>query len=152
MKSRKKISKRRPTPKRRELVTPPAVFEYVMLQLILRGSGFKSSELSTIIRPNKDNIKQSDVSIVVTRSIQDADKKHGIGVGIINIPLAKVKLAWRRWLTVASTLLIKNFDVWQKKSLAYGSMEAILISLEKAGFVINESAIDDTFDLTGTIH
>lgn len=155
MKSRKKASgrisiksKRRP-----ELVGPPApVYEFVMAQLVLRGSGFKSSELRTIIKEEKNNPKVSSVHLGVIRSGPNGTNQHSIGIGTINLALAKVRLAWSRWLAIAGDSIVKNFDEWQKRSVVYSEMERILVSLEQAGFVIQDAPLADSFDITGTVH
>ena len=152
MKSRKTKNSKKPAPKRKTVAIPPAVFEYVMLQLILRGSGFKSSEIATEIRERKENTKQSSVHMVITRKIDGEDKKHRIQIGILNHTLAKAQVFWTKWLTYASGTVIRNFDAWQKKSIAYVAIESILGSLEKAGFVIVDSDIEETFDLAPTVH
>lgn len=152
MKPKKKVARPPITVHRKAPAVPVVVFEYVVMQLILRGSGFKSSELATIIKECKDNPKRTSVHMVVTREFNGRKNRHMFGVGTINYSLKLVQIAWTKWLTVASESIIKKFEVWQKKSIAYASMEAILSSLAEAGFEISESPIEETFDLTGTIH
>jgi hypothetical protein len=145
-KSPKKVSKTA------RILVPRPIFEFVMTQLILRGAGFKSSEITTLIKEVAGHPNKTSIHLRISRKEKESDLMTQIGVGTIDYPLAQAEERWERWLELAYLSVVKNFADWQTKSLAYGSIEDILTSLEKTGFTISDADISETFDVLKQIH
>lgn len=133
---------------------PELVHEFVITQLILRAAGFKSNEMTTVIREMKEDSKKSAVSILLTRVDRAANdvKRYSIGVGVIDMTLDKVRGLWARWVSDSAPYVFRNFDTLQKNSIAFVSLEDILVALEKAGFAVKDTSIEESFANPDSVH